>query len=114
MLGDLWDSVVSSRWRPELMVLGCPSCHLCWFFVVIAFLLLLGYLWWVLPSSWLSESHSAHHTLYAVVQLFCFFFLYLPLGMSDGVPVWPLAAYLRLPGIYSLWLTPSVVNLVTM
>ena len=26
-------------------------------------------LWWVLPSSWLTEGHSAHHILYSVVQV---------------------------------------------
>ena len=42
-----------------------------------------------------------------------FFFLDLPLVMSDGVPVWCQAVFWRLPGIYHLWLTPSVVSLVT-
>ena len=44
----------------------------------------------------------------------CFFFLGPPLVMSDGAPVWPQAACWRLPGISCVWLTPSVVNLVTL
>ena len=42
----------------------------------------------------------------------CNFFLHLPLVMSDGDLIWSQAACLSLPGIYYLWLTPSVVNLV--
>ena len=26
-------------------------------------------LWWVFPSSWLTEGHSIHHVLYSVVQV---------------------------------------------
>ena len=54
-------------WSPELTGLRlsfmlalcislCFDC--CWVF-----------LWWVLPSSWLTEGHSMHHILYSVVQV---------------------------------------------
>ena len=44
----------------------------------------------------------------------CFFFLDLPLVMSGDVPVWSQGACSRLPEIYCLWLTPSIVNLLTL
>ena len=47
-------------------------------------------------------------------NIYHWFFLDLPLVMSDCDPVWPSVACLRFSGIYSLWLTPSVVNLVTL
>ena len=67
MVEDLWDSVVQSPWSPDLSGLRlsfmlalcislCFDC--CWVF-----------LWWVLPSSWLTEGYSTHHVVYAVVQV---------------------------------------------
>ena len=44
----------------------------------------------------------------------CFLFLDLPLVMSDLDPFWPQAVCSRLPETYYLWLSPSVVNLVTL
>ena len=44
----------------------------------------------------------------------CFLLLALPLVMSDVHLIQPEAACSRLPGIYCLWLTLSVVNLVTL
>ena len=44
----------------------------------------------------------------------CLHFLNLPLVISDGFQAWPLASSLRLPVIYSLQLSPSVVNLVNL
>ena len=44
----------------------------------------------------------------------CFFFLDLLLVMSDVDPSDLRQPALRLPGIYCLWLFPSVVNLVTL
>ena len=66
MVEDLWDSVVPSPWSPELSGLGVSfklalSMSLgfdCWVF-----------LWWVLPSSWLSEGHSIPHLLFFVGQV---------------------------------------------
>ena len=67
MVECLWDSVVQSLWYPELAGLGllfmlalcvCLGFDYCWVF-----------LWWVLPSSWLTEGHSVHHVLYSVVQM---------------------------------------------
>ena len=42
----------------------------------------------------------------------CSFFLYRPVVMSDVDPLCPSAACPRFPGLYCLWLPPSVFNLV--
>ena len=45
---------------------------------------------------------------------YCLLFLDQPLVMSDGIPVRPEAACLRILAIHSLWLSPLVVNLVNL
>ena len=57
--------------------------------------------------------HSGFHVS-SIQYLLVFFFLDLPLVILAGDPVWTQAACVRPPGIYCLWLTPSVVNLVTL
>ena len=67
MIGRLWDSVMQSPWSPELAGLGLS--------LMLALCMSLGFaccwvcLWRVLPTSWLTESHSVHHLLYSVVQV---------------------------------------------
>ena len=67
MVEYLWDSVVQSPWSPNvtdielsfmLALFMSLGFHCCWFF-----------LWWLLPSSWLTEGHSIHNVLYSVVQV---------------------------------------------
>ena len=52
----LWDSVVQSPWSPNL------TDHGLWFMLALCMSLVFGscwdFLWWVLPTSWLSEGHS--------------------------------------------------------
>ena len=57
--------MAQSPWSPELAGVGLS--------LMLAVCMSLGFdccwrfLWWALPSSWLTEGHSVHHILYSVV-----------------------------------------------
>ena len=64
--------------------------------------------------SLIMETTTVDFILVAASIYHCFFFLDLLLVMSDVDPSDLRQPALRLPGIYCLWLFPSVVNLVTL
>ena len=63
----LWDSVVQSPWSSNLTEFGL------WFMLALCmslvFLCCWVFLWWVFPTSCLSEGQSVHHLLFSVVQV---------------------------------------------
>ena len=75
---------------------------------------------WMLKSyagkkiSQIMEKTTVDFILVACNIFHCFFFLDPLLVMSDVDPIWPYAVSLRLLGMYCLWLSPSVVNLVSL
>ena len=58
---------VQSPWSPDLTDLGL------WFLLALCMSLVFGcclvFLWWVFPTSWLSDGHSVPHLLSSVVQV---------------------------------------------
>ena len=67
LLEYLWDSVIQSPWSPKLTDLGLSfMLSQCMSLVFGSFG---GFLWWVFPTSWLSEGQSVPHLLFYVVQV---------------------------------------------
>ena len=67
MVEYLWDSVVQSPRSPEFAVLVLSFMFALWMY--LGFDCCCAFLWWSLPSSWLTECHSTDHILYAVLHV---------------------------------------------
>ena len=104
MVEYLWDSVVQSPWSSKLTDLGL------WFMLALCMSLGFGccwvFLWWVLPTSWLTEGHSVPHLLFSVVHLWvgC-------VGAGSSVCTWFWGISLALVPLFVLFLHFLVVFL---
>ena len=59
--------MVQSPWSPELAGLGLSLMLALW--MSLGFDCFGVFLWWVHPSSWLTEGHYIYHILHSVVQV---------------------------------------------
>lgn len=64
VVGDLWGSLVQSLLSPDLNALGLPFIWFVWAVLYLDFIDWWLISWWVLPSSWLTDSHNSHQVLY--------------------------------------------------